>query len=98
MCSQAVVARGSNMMLSSIRGQCLVYSPGMRLNTVVVSGPGGIQYGMSASVIFPCSIESRRLQALVEEVGKGCSEFCIVGILIHSRLEALAVHLSRPSG
>jgi len=42
----------------------------------------------------------------MEEVDKGCSDFCItvgtvirtVGILIHSRLKALAVNLSQPSG
>jgi len=41
----------------------------------------------------------------MEEVDKECSEFCItvgavtrtVGILIHSRLKALAVSLSRPT-
>jgi len=31
----------------------------------------------SASVIFPCTIKSRRWQAIMEEVDKGCSEFCI---------------------
>ena len=43
---------------------------------------------------------------MLEEVNKGCSEFCVAtgtatrtaGILIHSRLKALAVNLSRPSG
>ena len=60
--------------------------------------------GASASVIFPCCIKSRRWRAIMEEVDKGCSEFCItvgtatrtVGILIHSQLKALAVNLSRP--
>ena len=41
----------------------------------------------------------------MEEVDKGCSEFCVTvgtvirtaGLLIHSRLKTLAVHLSRPS-
>ena len=32
--------------------------------------------GASASVIFPCSIKSTRWQAVMEEVDKGCSEFC----------------------
>ena len=48
----------------------------------------------------------RRWRAVMEEVNKWCSEFCIsvgaatrtAGILIHSRLKALAVDLSRPSG
>ena len=61
--------------------------------------------GVSASVIFSCTIKSRRWQAMMEEVDKGCSEFCItagtvtrtVGILIHSWLKALAVNLSQPS-
>jgi len=42
----------------------------------------------------------------MEEVYKGCSEFCVTvgtvtrtaSILIHSRLKALAVNLSLPSG
>jgi len=59
----------------------------------------------SASVIFPCSIKSRRWRAVMEEVDKGCNEFYITvgtvtgtaGILIHSRLKAQAVNLSRPS-
>ena len=63
--------------------------------------------GVSASVIFPCTIKSRRWRAVMEVVDKGCSnEFCVtVGtaastadILIHSRLKALAVNLSQPSG
>ena len=61
---------------------------------------------VSASVIFPCTIKIGRWQAVMEEVNKGCGEFCITvgtatrtaGILIHSRLKALAVNLSRPSG
>jgi len=44
--------------------------------------------------------ESRKWQAIIEEVDKGCSEFCVtVGtatrtacILIHSQLKALAVN------
>jgi len=32
--------------------------------------------GASASVIFPCTIKSRIWQAVMEEVDKGCSEFC----------------------
>jgi len=58
------------------------------------------------TVIFPCTIKSRRWQAIMEEVDKGCSEFYVtVGtvirtadILTHSRLNALAVYLSQPSG
>ena len=49
--------------------------------------------GASASVIFHCTIKSRRWQAVIEEVDKECSDFCITvdtvtrtaGILIHSR-------------
>jgi len=60
----------------------------------------------SAPVIFPCIIKSRRWRAVMEEVDKGCSEFCITvgtvtrtaGILIHSWLKALAVNLSWPPG
>jgi len=33
--------------------------------------------GASASVIFPCTIKSRRWQAVMEEVDKGCSEVCV---------------------
>ena len=59
-----------------------------------------------ASVIFPCTIKSRRWRAIMAKVCKGCSEFCVTvdtvtrtgGILIRSRLKALAVHLSWPSG
>jgi len=37
----------------------------------------------SASVIFPCTTKSGRWQAVMEEVDKGCSEFCItVGTVI----------------
>jgi len=62
--------------------------------------------GASASVIFPCTIKSRRWQAVVKQVDKGCCEFCVTvgtvtrtaGILIHGRLKALAVNLSQPSG
>jgi len=58
-----------------------------------------------ASVVFPCTVKSRRWQAIMEEVEKGCSKFCVTvgtvtrtaSILIHSRLKALAVNLSRPS-
>ena len=60
---------------------------------------------MSAFVIFPCTILSRRWRAVMEEVDEGCSKLCITvgnatrtaSILIHSRLKALAVNLSRPS-
>jgi len=60
----------------------------------------------SASIIFPCSIKSRRWQSVMEEVDEGCSEPCVsvgtvtrtAGILIHSWLKALAVNLIRPSG
>ena len=44
--------------------------------------------GASASVIFPCSIKSRRWRAIMEEVDEGRSEFCVTvgaSILIHSR-------------
>jgi len=58
--------------------------------------------GASASVIFPCTIKCRRWRAVMEEVDKGCSEFCVTvgtatrisGILIHSRLKVLAVNLA----
>jgi len=61
--------------------------------------------GASASVIFSYTIKSRRWRAIMEEIDKGCSEFYVtvgavtrtVGILIHSRLKALAVNLSQPS-
>jgi len=60
----------------------------------------------SASVIFTCMTKSRRWQAVMEEVGKGCSEFCVTvgtvtrtaSILIHRQLKALAVNSSQPSG
>jgi len=63
-------------------------------------------FGASASIIFPGTIKSRRWRAIMEEVDKGCGEFCVTvhtatrtaSILIHSRLKALAVNLSRPSG
>ena len=56
----------------------------------------------SASVIFPCTIKSRRWQAVMEEVDKGCSEFCVTGgtvirtagILIHSRPTLVVCQLS----
>ena len=62
-------------------------------------------FSAPASVIFPCIIKSRRWWVIMEEVNKGCSEFCVTvgtatrtaGILIHSRLKALAVNLSQPS-
>jgi len=58
-----------------------------------------------ASVIFPRTIKSIRWRAVIEEVHKGRSEFCVTvgtatrtaGILIHSRLKALDVNLSWPS-
>ena len=58
---------------------------------------------VSASVIFPCTIKSRRWQAIQEEGDKGRSEFCVTvgtvtrtaSILIHSWSKALAVNLSR---
>jgi len=61
----------------------------------------GLIVGASASVIFPCTIKSRRWLAIMEEVDKGCSEFCVsvgtvtttASILIHSQLI-----LSWPSG
>ena len=62
--------------------------------------------GVSASVIFLCTMKFRRWQAVMEEVDKGCSEFCVtvgtatrtVSILIYRWLKALAVNLSWPSG
>ena len=33
--------------------------------------------GAPASVIFPCTIKSRRWRAMMEEVDEGCSVFCI---------------------
>ena len=64
--------------------------------------PDGLSVCVCAFVIFPCTIKSKRWRAVVEEVDKGCSEFCITvgtvtrtaGILIHSRLKALAVNLA----
>ena len=61
---------------------------------------------VSASVIFHCSIKCRRWSAVMKEVNKGCSKFCVTvvtvtrtaGILIHSRLKVLAVNLTWPSG
>jgi len=52
-------------------------------------------------VIFPCTIKSTRWRAIMEEVYKGCSEFC--GYCDQDcrhtdRLKALAVNLSQPSG
>ena len=62
--------------------------------------------GASASIMFPCTIKSRRWRAIMQEVDKECSEFYVTvgtatrtsGILIHSRTKALAVDLSRSSG
>jgi len=58
-----------------------------------------------ALVFFPCAIKSQRWRAVVEEVDKGCSKFCVIGtvtrtavMLIYSRLKVLAVNLSQPSG
>jgi len=54
---------------------------------------GGVQMdcSASASVIFPCSTKSRSWRAVMEEVDKGGSEFCVTvgtatrtaGILMH---------------
>ena len=60
----------------------------------------------SVSVVFSCTIKPRRWRAVMDEVGKGFSEFCVTigtatrtaGILIHSQLKVLAVNLSWPSG
>lgn len=49
-----------------------------------------------ASFIFPCTIKSMRWQAVMDEVDKECSDFCVivgtvtgtVGILIHCWLRA----------
>ena len=72
--------------------------------------PDGVAFrrivGASACLIFPCTMKSRKRQAVMEVVDKGCSEFCATVstvtrtacILIHTRLKALAVNLSRPSG
>jgi len=57
---------------------------------------------VSASVIFPCTIKSSRWRAVMEEVDKGCSEFCLTvgtmtrtaSVLICSRLKSLVVNLS----
>jgi len=74
------------------------------MGRVVVEGAFGIKWGdhgdsldgvasrwivgASASFIFPCTIKSR-WQAVMEEVGKGCSEFCItVGTVTSSALPA----------
>ena len=51
--------------------------------------------GASASAVLPCSIKSRRWRAIMEEVDKGCSKFCITvgtatrtaGILIHGQVK-----------
>ena len=32
---------------------------------------------VGASVVFPCTLKSKRL-AVMEEVDKGCSEFCVI--------------------
>jgi len=46
---------------------------------VGTDSPGGVAYrrivGASASVI--CTVKSRRWRAVMEEVDKGCSEFCV---------------------
>ena len=43
--------------------------------------------GASASVMFPCNIESRRWRAVMEDVDKGCSEFCVtVGTIRYEML------------
>jgi len=34
-------------------------------------------FGASASVIFHCTIKSKRWRAIMEEVDKGYSEFCV---------------------
>jgi len=52
-----------------------------------------------------CSIKFRKWQAIREEVDKECSELCTtvgtvtttIGILIHSRIKALADNLSQPA-
>ena len=62
--------------------------------------------GASASVIFPCTIKSRRWRSIMEDVDKEGSKFCrtvgtatkTAGILIHSWLKALAVITSSRSG
>jgi len=71
------------------------------------NSPHGVAFrwfvGASASVVFPCTVESRRWRAIMEEVDEGCREFWVTigtitrtaGILIHSRLKVLAVNLSQ---
>ena len=60
--------------------------------------------GVSASLSFPAPQKSRRWRAIMEEIDKGCSEFCILnltvgtetrtaGILIYIWINALAVNL-----
>jgi len=57
--------------------------------------------GASASVIFPC-IKPSRCRAIMEEVDKGCSEFCVsVGMVTRTagiQFKKLAVNQSRPFG
>ena len=72
--------------------------------------PDGVAHrqivGASASVLFTCTIKSRRWREEMDEVNKGCSEFCVTvgivtrtaGIQIHSWLKAPAVNFSRTSG
>jgi len=48
--------------------------------------PDGVAHrqivGASASVLFTCTIKSRRWREEMDEVNKGCSEFCVtVGIV-----------------
>ena len=55
--------------------------------------------GVFASVIFPCTIKSRIWQAVMQEVCKRGSEFCItVRDQESSWLKEVAVNLSQPSG
>ena len=58
--------------------------------------------GASASVVFSCTIKFRRWRAVMEEVDKACSEFCVTvgtvtssaSILIHCLLNVPAVNLA----
>ena len=73
-------------------------TPPLRLDALPAAQPTASKH----SVIFHCTIKSRRWQAVMKEVDKGCSKFFVtvgtltrtVGILIHSLLKVLAVNLS----
>ena len=53
--------------------------------------------GAFASVIFFCTIKSRRSQAIMEEVDKGCNEFCVtVGTV--TRIAGILIQLVKGTG